>query len=59
MLTRRNIVSRGVPLIELLDRPEFMVGKVLCAHPFFEPAATLSLSPSCRKFSKLWNTAAV
>jgi MOSC domain-containing protein YiiM len=41
MLTRRNIVSRGVPLIELLDR-EFMVGSVrMRGIRLFEPCGHL------------------
>ena len=39
--TRRNIVSRGVPLIELLDR-EFIIGKVVMRGiRLFEPCAHL------------------
>jgi MOSC domain-containing protein YiiM len=39
--TRRNIVTRGVPLIELLDR-EFMIGKVMMRGiRLFEPCGHL------------------
>ena len=39
--TRRNIVTRGVPLIELLDR-EFMIGNVaMRGIRLFEPCAHL------------------
>ena len=39
--TRRNIVTRGVPLIDLLDR-EFVIGKVVMRGiRLFEPCAHL------------------
>ncbi len=57
--TRRNIITRGVPLIELLDR-DFMVGDVVCAaSACSSPAAIWKRFHKFPEFFARWKTAAV